>query len=312
MPRKTRNLVTETKIVPIYQRVVPIMATELPIKGGGAAEFNLQLMSDLHLETPRFLPIYESFTIQSRAPYLALLGDIGLVHDDRLFAFIDAQLQQFKVVFYVLGNHEPYELDELQNQQYQDAVTKMEDWQTLLTRTSTLQRGKFVFLNRTRYDIDDRITILGCTLFSRISERQQSTISMFVSDFSHIPGWTAEQHNIAHDRDVVWLNAQVEGITETEPKRQVIILTHYSPTMASEANDEEHLEDPRNVLSAFVTDLSQEVCWKSPIVKVWAFGHTHHNCDYVDVKSGKRVVSNQRGYGREDIFDFDSDKVVIV
>jgi len=60
----------------------------------------LQILSDLHLETPATLPTYSSFTIEPKAPYLALLDDIGHVADDRLFGFLTVQLRQFKIVFY--------------------------------------------------------------------------------------------------------------------------------------------------------------------------------------------------------------------
>ncbi|KAK1766100.1 Ser/Thr protein phosphatase [Phialemonium atrogriseum] len=282
---------------------------------------SLQIMSDLHLETPRFFPMYSDFHLKPGCAYLALLGDIGNAHDARLFGFLEKQLQQFRVVFYIIGNHEPYQdQDSVDSQSYthQDTVAKMEDFEEAIAQrrkveireVGTPSIGQFVFLNRNRFDISDTITILGCTLFSNVTESQRSTVSLFVSDFSNILGWTVDSHNAAHKVDLEWLNAQVTTITRDEPHRSIVILTHYSPTSASEANDPEHLEDSGGVQSAFVTDLAREVCWTSPSVRLWAFGHTHYNCDFVDAVTGKRVVANQRGYGREDAFDFDPDKVV--
>ena len=43
-------------------------------------------------------------------------------------------------------------------------------------------------------------------------------------------------------------------------------------------------------------DLSKETYWRSENVKLWAFGHTPVNCDFVDDLTGKHVVTNQRGY----------------
>ena len=68
----------------------------------------LQIMSDLHLETPKTRPSYEELEIQPDCQCLALLGDIRNVSDPRLFEFFDRQLQQFETVLYLLGNHEPY------------------------------------------------------------------------------------------------------------------------------------------------------------------------------------------------------------
>lgn len=69
----------------------------------------IQLMSDLHLEIERGDEMdYEKFNISAVAPILALLGDIGLVQDERLFRFIRKLLYQFETVLYILGNHESY------------------------------------------------------------------------------------------------------------------------------------------------------------------------------------------------------------
>jgi hypothetical protein len=72
------------------------------------------------------------------------------------------------------------------------------------------------------------------------------------------------------------------------------------------------VEDSRGVQSAFVTDLQRETCWTSPAVRVWAFGHTHYNYDFIDPSTERRVVANQRGYDREDAYDFDGGKVIVM
>lgn len=275
----------------------------------------IQVMSDLHLETPKFLPMYHEFQIEPRAKYLALLGDIGIAADDSLFDFLTRQLHRFEVIFYVLGNHEPY------SSTYDDAVVRMEAFEESIESrrgleqqdgTSPSNLGQFIFLNRRRFDLSSNVTILGCTLFSHISDEQRSTVSLFVSDFSNIADWSVDRHNAAHRVDLAWLNAEVEAIARDEPHRSVVVLTHHSPTAAPNANDPEHEEDSRGVQSAFVTDLQEEQCWVLPVVKIWAFGHTHYNCEFVDEKTGKLVVANQRGYGREDIFNFDGEKTIDV
>lgn len=68
----------------------------------------VQKLSDLHLESPKS---YDIFKIRPKAPYLALLGDIGNIasHKDDYLAFLTRQLNQFRAVIFVLGNHEAYD-----------------------------------------------------------------------------------------------------------------------------------------------------------------------------------------------------------
>ena len=74
-----------------------------------ANDISFAILSDLHLETPASRPTYSDFTFPATCPNLALLGDIGLANDERLFSFLEEQLLRFENVFYVLGNHEPYD-----------------------------------------------------------------------------------------------------------------------------------------------------------------------------------------------------------
>ena len=76
------------------------------------------------------------------------------------------------------------------------------------------------------------------------------------------------------------------------------------------ANDTRHMQDDSQVQSAFIADLSDQVCWTSPQVRLWASGHTHYNCDFMNEQPEKRVVANQKGYRRTEAVTFDATKVV--
>jgi len=98
----------------------------------------IQILSDLHLEAPS---AYDVFEISPTAEYLALLGDIGYTKDIGLIEFLRKHLDKFKIVFYMLGNHEPY------HSSY--AVSKQ---QLLALQAETEQQasGKFVLLDQLR------------------------------------------------------------------------------------------------------------------------------------------------------------------
>lgn len=259
---------------------------------------SIQLLSDLHLEAPKG---YDVFEVIPSALYLALIGDIGCVNDSGYFEFLSKQLSKFKIVFLLLGNHEPY------HSNWMSTKKKILDFEKE-TMENKSNEGSFVFLDQTRFDISNEITILGCTLFSKILPSQSEMVSFGLNDFYHIEDWSVEQHSQAHNADLGWLNAQVESILQIEPHRKIIILTHHSPTTSSRA------ASPANagsqLSSGFSSDLSREVCWTNSNVRIWAFGHTHFNCDFLDTETRKRVVTNQRGYYFSQSAGFEGKKVI--
>ncbi|OAL53628.1 hypothetical protein IQ07DRAFT_559884 [Pyrenochaeta sp. DS3sAY3a] len=249
-----------------------------------------QIASDLHLETPLAAPQYANLSLSVQADNLFLLGDIGLVVDAGLFQFLSCILEQNRGcrIFYVLGNHEPYRTT------YERAHEMLRDFEQEAKRNFG---GRFKFLCRDRYDLNSNITILGCTLWSAIQPSQESDIASRSTDLNPergIQNWSLDQHQEEHEKDLGWLNSQIAAIEKVEPDRQIIVATHYSPTIDPRANDPQHKGSA--VSSNFVTDLSQERCWLSPTVRLWAFGHTHCSCCFRDEKTGKLVVANQKGY----------------
>ncbi|KAJ5711825.1 hypothetical protein N7488_005981 [Penicillium malachiteum] len=223
---------------------------------------NLHIVSDLHLEKPA---AYDVFEIPPKSPYLALLDDIGAVADEGFFPFIETQLRQFKIVFFLLGNHEPYHLT------WKETREKMHDFTTSINerRSEDNSFGTFVFLDQTRFDLSPSITILGCTLFSRVADQY------------------LDDHTAAYKADLKWLNDQVTQITSEEPQRNIIIFTHHSPLGGDpRVADPRHVNSP--ISSGFATDLSMEECWKNPNVRLWAYGDTHYNVELVDETTGKK------------------------
>ncbi|KUJ14450.1 uncharacterized protein LY89DRAFT_589772 [Mollisia scopiformis] len=262
--------------------------------------FSIQIASDLHLEAPKS---YDLFNIIPKAPCLALIGDIGCIKDREYLTFLEKQLRNFKIVFLILGNHEPYHSD------WESTKRKLKQFERDIgTKHQKENLGSLIFMDQTRYNISPNITVLGCTLFSNVLPSQAKDVSFGLNDFYNIDGWTVEEHTQSHIADFQWLNAQVKSIAELEPKREIIILTHYSPTIAPKATDPAHSQS--KISSGFSTDLSGEFCWTSGNVKAWAFGHTHFNCDFVDGVNAKRVLTNQRGYCFKQSVGFDATKCI--
>lgn len=247
-------------------------------------------MSDLHLETPLSQPSYRKFEMKIEADYLCLLGDTGLIQDTDFFWFLENLLKQNQglTILYVLGNHELYQTS------LKVAHNAMHSFEE---RMSRYYGRRFLVLNRTRHDVNSKLTILGCTLWTYIADKEARDVWSTLTDFNSSRGirdWDVLSHREEHQKDLSWLNEQVSSIEEEDPERQIIILTHHSPTIDDRLNDPRHKNS--NIRSGFVTDLSQEACWKSASVRCWSFGHTHYSGFFYEQGTEKLVYSNQRGY----------------
>ena len=213
-----------------------------------------------------------------------------MVCTKEFFNFLTHQLKQFRTVLFVPGNHEPYSSD------WTTTLTTLRDFEEKVRTNSTL--GEFVLLDRRVYRLPDTdVTICGCSLFSCVSSKEEAAVSMGLNDFFSIDDWDVGAHTAAHQRDLAWLNEHVAALEKTDTQK-VVILTHWSPSTDERSKDPRHKAS--TIGSAFSTDLSEQLCFKSAKVKLWAFGHTHYNCDFlVDRKEDAeplRLLANQRGY----------------
>lgn len=261
-------------------------------------KISLQILSDLHLELNNQ---YSTFDFPARAPYLILAGDIGRLSADYtayLTFLVSRCCNRFDRVFLVLGNHEFYNSSHAEVLDL--ALTKLEH--------EPLLKGRLTVLHRRRVDLEDEVTILGCTLWSHIPPGSaREAVESRVKDIQRMDGWTVDQHNAEHEADVRWLNEQIalirsEKTDEAEEsgaarrQRRIVVVTHHAPCMRG-SSDPRHTNNAWN--SAFATNLLPEKAdsaYAAPLsdVQFWVFGHTHFSTEFE--RGGVRVVSNQRGY----------------
>lgn len=52
-----------------------------------------------------------------------------------------------------------------------------------------------MLLDQTRYDLSPAVSILGCTLFSKITDAQKDFVNFGLDDFYHIKNWTVEDQD---------------------------------------------------------------------------------------------------------------------
>ncbi|OAA32844.1 Metallophosphoesterase domain protein [Moelleriella libera RCEF 2490] len=266
----------------------------------------VQILSDLHLGFPK---TYAACVVPPKAPYLALLGNIGNVvpHKNEFLTFLTTHLRLFKAVLFVPGNHEAY------HSNWEDTLAALRVFEEQVERDDSL--GHFQVLDRGTYRPPGSDTvILGCSLFSHVPQESQMAVEMGIIDFYLIEDWSVAKHNKAHQRDVAWLNDEVAKLEECRDATSIIILTHWSPSRLSGATDPKHIGSP--IISGSSTDLTNERCFGSVKVKMWAFGHTNYNCDIETEREGGagtlRLVANQRGYFGSQLDGFDVEKTILL
>lgn len=245
------------------------------------AKTKIQFLSDLHLEVGQQ---YTSYDVPPRAPILVLAGDIGRLVDEGLELFLLKLVENFEKILYVPGNHEFYGTSREEGLEAARA----------LMRHDKLRRKLFV-MDKLRLDLDTELTVLGCTLHSRILAEFEPEIARRVNDFRRILDWDTGKHNTQHALDVAWLRIELERICRREPQRRVLIVTHHAPSFVG-TTEPEHVRSETN--SAFCTDIleKQVKSWRVEWSRIvaWVYGHTHFTAR--GSVGGVRVLSNQRGY----------------
>ncbi|KAF2489201.1 Ser/Thr protein phosphatase [Lophium mytilinum] len=243
-----------------------------------------QILSDLHLEHS---DQYATFDLPISAPNLILAGDIGRLADyDAYLGFLVRRTTLFERVFLVLGATEFHGLSFNAG----IAAAKRLEAEPAL-------KGKLILLHQQKYDLPGtNLSVLGCTLWSRIPESAAAAVVARVPDFRNIEHWSVEAQNAAHADDVSWLKSQVsanrrfagEIALDGRPERSLLVVTHHAPAMR-ECNAPWAVDSPW--CSAGATDLLAGWDWTG--VRTWVFGCTHWTTDFVVF--GVRAVSNQRG-----------------
>ncbi|PLN81955.1 Metallo-dependent phosphatase-like protein [Aspergillus taichungensis] len=244
---------------------------------------SFQILSDLHLEINQQYPSYE---IPVCAEYLILAGDIGRLADyDNYRNFLQKQTDRFKLVFIVPGSHEFY------NRTFAAGLERARQ----LEQEPSLN-GRLIVLHQKRFDVPgSRVTILGCTLWSKVPCELTDIVRSKIKDFQKIEGWSVDDHNANHDSDLAWLLQEIQLVHEgnrkiekRSKKRSILVVTHHAPLLQGTSSPQ-HAQNPWSV--AFGTDILPQI---PRGVKAWVFGHTHFTTDFKE--RGVRVVSNQRGY----------------
>jgi hypothetical protein len=251
---------------------------------------HFQVLSDLHLDHESQ---YLTFHIPVAAPYLILGGNIGRLADyDDYLSFLVRRCNLHEKVYLVLGALEFHGIGWMEGLQ---SAHRLEQ------EPST--KGRLEVLYQTRSDVPNtNITLLGCTLWSRIPNADLAAVMRKIPEFDEASGikdWDIKQHNSEYKRDCTWLHEQLKRSQSTpkpgaapagfpSPPQDIIVVTSFAP-------------DLRDALEPWQIDAPWATAYGSNLVatgdfsgaKMWISGTTGRTCEFE--KGGVTVVSNQRG-----------------
>lgn len=236
----------------------------------------IHLLSDLHIEIQGFHSIE-----QTDADLIVLAGDIHTGVEGLNWSNTESERLNTPII-YVAGNHEFY---------------KRDYWQTLREMRRVAAESNLVyFLEQDEIVIND-VRFLGTTFWTdyNASEETQEHCMMMcnnlINDHRLInfngERFTPKYALKLHQNSLKWLYKKLV----TPYPGKTVVVTHHGPSKICA-----HPGYANNVLSgAFYSDLDSIV----ELSDLWLYGHTHSS---IDVQIGNcRLVSNQRGYPREEI-----------
>lgn len=229
---------------------------------------DIQIISDLHLEQCN-----EYLKIEPQCEYLFLAGDIGKINNEVYGNFLRYCNDNWKLVFYVLGNHEFYHNKKTYEQLYDEYDKYINSFNNI------------VLLNKKEYMLNG-YKILGCTLWSN------THITSNLNDFKHIKEKrngrkypiSLDTFHKMHEIDKKWL---LENYNEDE---KTIILTHF-PTCR------DYIVNPICCHNIYSTYFTNEIHFNNMNSLICISGHTHFSYDIVE--NNVRYISNQYGYQDE-------------
>jgi hypothetical protein len=251
---------------------------------------SFQILSDLHLDHESQ---YLTFHIPVSAPFLILAGNIGrLIDYEQYLSFLIRRCNLHEKVFLVLGALEFHGVGWMDGLQLAHKMEK-----------DPVMKGRLEVLYETRSDVPGtNVTLLGCTLWSKIPESDAAAVLKKMPEFSEksgIQNWDIEKHNAEHKRDFRWLVEEAKNpnpaptggaLAPVGPKeeRQLVIVTAFAPDLR-DCLDPWQVDAPW--ASAYGTNLLDGPYFGN--VKTWISGTTGRTCEFK--KGETTVVSNQRG-----------------
>lgn len=242
-------------------------------KGRQINNMKIQYCSDLHLEFRENKNFLAKNPVQPAGEILLLAGDIipfALIdkHND----FFDFVSDNFKIVFWVPGNHEyyHYDLGDVKNPLYEKIREN-------------------VFLVNNQIIPYKSVNLIFSTLWSAISPQNEWVVQQSVSDFLLIKMQgrkiTPALFNSLHQTDYAFLKTALN----TNDSKINIVVTHHVPTFLN------YPKQYKNSIinEAFAVELYDFIV--NSHAAYWIYGHHHNNTPRFTI-GNTIMLTNQLGY----------------
>lgn len=236
----------------------------------------LQFASDLHLEFPENREFIHNYPLRPEGDMLILAGDIVSLDQMHIHAdFFDYISDNFKLTYWIPGNHEFYHSD----------ISDIAGKDGFINE----KIKENIFLVNNTSVISGNCKLLFSTLWTRISRSVSFFLESGYPDFSHIlknmRRIDTDEYNHLHEESVSFLKKELQ---ESKSKHTIII-THHMPTFRN--YPEEFRGNIFNEL--FAVELEDFITEAGP--DYWIFGH-HHSCRGEFRIDKTQLCSNPLGY----------------
>ena len=228
-----------------------------------------QIYSDLHITKNKFIP-----KLYKYCDYLILNGDIGKLSDINYKKFIKYVSKTWKKIFYIPGNHEFYEK--------QDIYELLNKYKQFFKKFSNI-----VFMYNQTYELDNYL-IIGTTLWSN------PTKGFFENHYNE--RLSIKKNNkieiLGRDDYINLYKECLQFLNSIKTDKKVILITHFPIIQYNTINRHYSPNTDIDSYSANKIDFT-----KLPFYKTLEFvvsGHTHNNYDFL--YKNVRFFSNQYGY----------------
>lgn len=260
----------------------------------------LQYVSDIHLE---FHDKHNNGSIQPEifikpvAPYLALVGDIGIPDLVSYKVFLEWCSERWTHVFLVAGNHEYYNV---RCPLRTDITSKKEKIRQVCKGLPNVY-----FLDCSSvYFPEENLRILGCTFWSDIPDSIKEKAALMMNDSRQIlyqkdTPLTPWSFSELHSQEKQWLTQEIDKCEQN--KERCLVLTHYLPSF-----ELIHEKYQGHFLNCCFASNSDELL-RPPVIG-WICGHTHTGGRHR--LRGVPVVLNPFGYPHEVVETRDREAVL--